>query len=185
MVTRWVAARPGKRKTEHRPAAGSTGGLVLTPRLAGAMTDEAVPTGFVEEERGTMSSADLKANRPLSPHLQIYRWQMTMTMSIVHRLTGMALYFGTFLLAVWLIAAAAGLHQFEFVNGIAGSWLGLIVLFGYTWALLHHMLGGLRHFVWDFGYGLDKPARDRLATANLVLSIILTIVLWGLVVWLR
>jgi succinate dehydrogenase / fumarate reductase cytochrome b subunit len=132
-----------------------------------------------------MSSADLKANRPLSPHLSIYRWQMTMAMSIVHRLTGLALYFGTLLLAVWLIAAAAGPRQFDAVNAVAGSWIGLAVLFGYTWALIHHMLGGLRHFVWDFGYGLGKPARDRLATANLVLSVILAIALWALVVWLR
>jgi succinate dehydrogenase / fumarate reductase cytochrome b subunit len=132
-----------------------------------------------------MSSADLKANRPLSPHISIYRWQMTMAMSIVHRMTGVALYLGTLLLAAWLIAAAAGPRQFDAVSAVAGSWLGLLVLFGYTWALLHHMLGGLRHFVWDFGYGLEKPARDRLAVANLVLSIILTIALWALVVWLR
>ena len=63
-----------------------------------------------------------------------------------------------------------------------GSWLGLIVLFGYTWALIHHMLGGLRHFIWDFGVGLDKPARDTLAWANLVGSVALTVIVWA--VWL-
>ena len=132
-----------------------------------------------------MSSADLKANRPLSPHLSIYRWQMTMAMSIAHRLTGVALYFGTLLLAIWLIAAATGPRQFDAVNAVAGSWFGLIVLFGYTWALLHHMLGGLRHFIWDTGHGLDKPARDQLAAANLILSIVLTVALWAIVVWLK
>jgi succinate dehydrogenase / fumarate reductase cytochrome b subunit len=125
-----------------------------------------------------MSSAESKASRPLSPHLQIYRWTMTMAMSIVHRVTGIALYFGTFLLAVWLVAAATGPREFAVVNGFFGSWFGLLVLFGYTWALLHHMLGGLRHFVWDFGYAMGKPARDRIATANLVLSIGLTIGIW-------
>ena len=131
-----------------------------------------------------MSSAQLKANRPLSPHLQIYRWTMTMAMSIVHRLTGMALYFGMFLLAVWLVAAAAGPREFAIVNGFFVSWFGLGVLFGYTWALIHHMLGGLRHFVWDFGLVMGKPARDRLAIANLVLSIGLTVGLW-LFLWAR
>lgn len=129
-----------------------------------------------------MSTAGLKAHRPLSPHLQIWRWKMTMAMSIAHRVTGMGLYFGTFLLAVWLVAAAAGPREFGMVNGFFGSWFGLIILFGYTWALIHHMLGGLRHFVWDFGKGMGKPARDRLAVANLVLSVGLTVGLW-LLLW--
>ena len=131
-----------------------------------------------------MSSADIKTNRPLSP-FWIYRWPLTMAMSIVHRITGAGLYFGTALLAWWLAAAAAGEPYFAFANRILGSWLGLIVLFGYSWALIHHMLGGLRHFVWDFGYGLGKPARDRLAAANLIGSIVITILVWGLVSWLR
>ena len=96
-----------------------------------------------------MSTAGTKANRPLSPHLWAYRWPLTMVMSIVHRITGVALYFGTLLLAWWLIAAAVSPDYFAFVNGLLGSWLGRIVLFGYSWALIHHMLGGLRHFVWN------------------------------------
>lgn len=130
-----------------------------------------------------MPSADLNANRPLSPHLQIYRWTMTMAMSVLHRVTGVGLYFGTALLAFWLAAAACGPAAYDFANTIAGSWFGLIVLFGYTWALTHHLLGGLRHFVWDFGYGLGKPARDQLATASLVLSVVLTVALWIVVPW--
>jgi succinate dehydrogenase / fumarate reductase flavoprotein subunit len=85
-------------------------------------------------------------NRPLSPHLSIYKQIPTMVMSIVHRFTGMALYAGTLLVAWWLVAAASGEAYFDWVNGIFGSILGRLVLFGYTWALLHHMLGGIRHF---------------------------------------
>jgi succinate dehydrogenase / fumarate reductase cytochrome b subunit len=132
-----------------------------------------------------MSSAEGKAGRPLSPHLQIYRWRATMAASIIHRVTGGALYFGTLLIAWWLVAAAMGPGPFGFANRVLTSWIGLIVLFGYSWALLHHLLGGLRHFVWDFGYGFDKPARDQLAVANFVLSIALTIILWALILWLR
>jgi succinate dehydrogenase / fumarate reductase cytochrome b subunit len=124
-----------------------------------------------------MSSAEAKANRPLSPHLQIYRWPITMAMSIAHRVTGGALYFGTLLLVWWLAAAASGPGAFDFANAVFGSWIGRLVLFGYSWALLHHMLGGLRHFLWDFGIGLGKPARDQLALANIVASAALTDVL--------
>lgn len=132
-----------------------------------------------------MSSVGTKADRPLSPHLQIYRWKATMLASIVHRITGTALYFGTLLLAWWLIAAAAGPGPFGFANAVLGSWFGLLVLFGYSWALIHHMVGGLRHFVWDFGRGLGKPARDWLAVGNFVVSIALTVALWAAVLWWR
>jgi succinate dehydrogenase / fumarate reductase cytochrome b subunit len=132
-----------------------------------------------------MSSADIKANRPLSPHIQIYRWHLTMVMSIVHRVTGGALYFGTLLLAWWLVALAAGPGPFAFANKVLGSWLGLVVLFGASWALIHHMLGGLRHFAWDFGFAMGKPARDRIALANLVGSVVLTVLVWAVDLWLR
>lgn len=131
-----------------------------------------------------MSTAETKANRPISPHIQIYHWHLTLAMSIVHRATGMALYGGTLLLAWWLLSAAAGPDYFSFANGILGSWIGLIVLFGFSWSLIHHMLGGLRHFIWDTGRGLDKPMRDHLALATIVGSVSLTILVWiiGLVV---
>jgi succinate dehydrogenase / fumarate reductase, cytochrome b subunit len=129
-----------------------------------------------------MSNTDIKANRPLSPHLQIYRWPITMTMSILHRITGIGLYAGTVLLVWWLAAAASGPPAFDFANAVLRSWLGLIVLFGYTWALIHHLLGGIRHFIWDFGVGFDKPARDSLAWANIVGSVVLTAAVWA--VWL-
>jgi succinate dehydrogenase / fumarate reductase cytochrome b subunit len=123
-----------------------------------------------------MSNADVKANRPLSPHLWIYRWRMTMIMSIVHRITGAGLYLGTALLAWWLMAAATSEHAFSIANGFLGSWFGILILIGFTWALVHHLLGGLRHFVWDTGRGMGKPARDNLAIGNLVASVILTII---------
>ena len=125
-----------------------------------------------------MSNADLRGNRPLSPHLQIYKPILTMVMSILHRITGAALYFGTILLAWWLIAAAAGPAYFDFVNGIYGSFIGRLILFGFTWALVHHMLGGLRHFIWDMGAGFGKDAREWLAKATIIGSVVLTLVLW-------
>ncbi|PSM19149.1 MULTISPECIES: succinate dehydrogenase, cytochrome b556 subunit [Nitratireductor] len=116
--------------------------------------------------------------RPLSPHLQVYRLIPTMVMSIVHRITGAALYVGTLLVAWWLIAAATSESYFEFVNGLYGSWFGRLVLFGYTWALLHHMLGGLRHLVWDTGAAMDKHTATKLAWATIAGSITLTVLVW-------
>lgn len=123
------------------------------------------------------------AERPLSPHLQIYRPMLTMMMSIVHRITGVALYFGTLLLVVWLIAAASSADAFDRVNGLYGSWIGLIVLVGYSWALIHHAIGGVRHFVWDTGAGFGPEWRERLAKATIGGSIGLTVLLW-IVIWL-
>lgn len=123
--------------------------------------------------------------RPLSPHLQIYRKLNNMVMSILHRITGVALYFGTLLLAWWLIAAASGPKYFEFVNGIFGSVLGKLVLLGYTWALFHHMLGGIRHFIWDTGRGYDLKTVDRLSTLTIVLSVLLTVIVWAVAFKLR
>ncbi|MFD2139353.1 succinate dehydrogenase, cytochrome b556 subunit [Ancylobacter oerskovii] len=125
-----------------------------------------------------MSDMHGAARRPLSPHLQIYRPMLTMMMSIVHRITGVALYFGTFLLVVWLVAAASSDSAFATVNAVYGSWIGLIVLFGFSWAMLHHMLGGLRHFIWDMGHGFGPEARERLAKLTIGGSVVLTVLLW-------
>lgn len=116
--------------------------------------------------------------RPTSPHLQIYSPMINMVMSIVHRITGAALYFGSLLLAVWLIAAAMGPGAFDQVNALYGSLIGRIVLIGYTWALLHHMFGGIRHFIWDTGRGLDIKTADFLCWASIVVSVVLTAVIW-------
>ena len=118
------------------------------------------------------------AARPLSPHLQIYRPMLTMMMSIMHRITGAALYFGVILLVWWLWAAAASDSQFDWAQGFFGHWFGMIVLFGFTWALIHHTLGGIRHLIWDTGRGFDPVTIEWMARANLAGSIILTVVLW-------
>ncbi|MCX7339891.1 MAG: succinate dehydrogenase, cytochrome b556 subunit [Hyphomicrobiales bacterium] len=117
-------------------------------------------------------------SRPLSPHLQIYRWSWTMAMSILHRATGAALYLGTLLLAVWLISAASGKASFDAAQWVASSWLGRLVLFGYTFALIHHMMGGLRHFVWDLGHGYEAQQRMNMARLTLFISAPLTILIW-------
>ncbi|PZQ85272.1 MAG: succinate dehydrogenase, cytochrome b556 subunit [Ancylobacter novellus] len=122
------------------------------------------------------------AQRPLSPHLQIYRPMLTMMMSIVHRITGVALYFGTLLLVVWLIAAASSPEAFDKVNGLYGSWLGLLVLVGFSWALIHHTIGGVRHFVWDTGAGFGPQSRELLAKLTIGGSVVLTVLLW-IVIW--
>ena len=125
-----------------------------------------------------MSKSPATRARPLSPHLTVYRMPITMTMSIIHRITGGALYFGTLLVAVWLMAAASSEATFDWVNWAFGSWLGRLVLFGYTWALMHHMLGGVRHLVWDTGAGLEKHTASKIAWATLAGSISLTLLIW-------
>ncbi len=125
-----------------------------------------------------MADTTQAPERPLSPHLQIYRPLINMVMSILHRLTGAALYLGTLLLAWWLIAAASGPDYFAFVNGLFASWFGRLVLFGYTWALIHHMLGGIRHLIWDAGHGFEIGTVDRLCWATIAGSVTLTLIVW-------
>lgn len=128
-----------------------------------------------------MADAQVEAamrERPVSPHLQIYSPLISMVMSIVHRLTGVALFFGTVLLAWWLAAAATGPDAYALFMQVADSIPGRFVLFGYTWALIHHMLGGLRHFIWDAGKGFNLGFVDFLAWGTLVVSITLTLGLW-------
>jgi len=116
--------------------------------------------------------------RPLSPHLQVYRLIPTMAMSILHRITGGALYFGTLLVAWWLIAAATSPEAFAYADAVFGSFIGRLVLFGYTWALLFHLLGGVRHLVWDTGSMMQKATSTRLAIATMIGSIVLTALVW-------
>ena len=126
-----------------------------------------------------MAHPGAKAARPLSPHLSVWRPTITYVMSIVHRITGGALYFGMILLAWWLLAAATGPEAFAVANGFLGSWFGLLILLGFTWAFLHHLLGGIRHLVWDTGAGYSKPARDGLAWATSIGSLALTVVVFA------
>lgn len=118
--------------------------------------------------------------RPLSPHIQIYRWTLTMFLSILHRATGVALYAGTLLLVWWLMAAATGPEAFALFQGVAGSWIGRLVLFGYTWALFHHMFGGIKHFIWDTGAGFELSAVEWISRGATVIPILLTLISWVL-----
>jgi succinate dehydrogenase / fumarate reductase cytochrome b subunit len=117
--------------------------------------------------------------RPMSPHLTVYRLTMTMAMSIAHRISGGALYVGVLLLAWFLIAASADAATFAVFSEFIESFVGRLVLFGFSWALFHHLIGGIRHIVWDAGYGLDAPLRDQMAWAALIGGFALTIVVWG------
>jgi succinate dehydrogenase / fumarate reductase cytochrome b subunit len=125
-----------------------------------------------------MAEARQAVERPLSPHLTIYARQINMVMSILHRLTGAALYFGTLLLAAWLIAAAMGEQEFETVNAVFGHPIGRLVLLGYTWALVHHMLGGMRHLLWDTGRGLQIAQVNALSWLTIIGSTVLTLAIW-------
>ena len=125
-----------------------------------------------------MAQAKAPVVRPLSPHLQIYRWTWTMTMSIFHRATGIALYAGTVLVAIWLLSLASGPVAYDRVSWFFGTIIGRLILFGYTWALLHHMLGGIRHFVWDLGYGFKANEREALTWGALIGGISLTVLVW-------
>ena len=125
-----------------------------------------------------MANVELNDKRPLSPHLSIYKPIPTMVMSILHRITGVGLYFGTMLVAWWLFAAATSQAYFEWVNWFFGSIVGLIVLFGYTWALMHHLAGGIRHLIWDTGRLFNKHTSTKLAWATLTFSLISTVAIW-------
>ena len=116
--------------------------------------------------------------RPLSPHLSIFRPLITMVMSIVTRISGAAVYFGMLLLAWWLMAAAIGPGAYDTANAVFNSWIGLLILFGFTWAYMLHLLGGVRHLIWDTGAGYSYSARNGLSWATLIGSVVLTVLLW-------
>jgi succinate dehydrogenase / fumarate reductase cytochrome b subunit len=132
-----------------------------------------------------MADAKMRSERPISPHLTVYRLTLTMAMSIAHRVTGAALYFGTLLLVWWLVAASTSPRNFDLINGFFGTWIGWLVLFGYTWALFHHLLGGIRHLIWDTGRGLGQHERNLFARLSIIGSVSLTILVWLIGLMLR
>ncbi|MGE0259465.1 MAG: succinate dehydrogenase, cytochrome b556 subunit [Alphaproteobacteria bacterium] len=123
--------------------------------------------------------------RPLSPHLQIYRWQLTSVLSILHRFSGIALTVGTILLVWWLVAAANGPESFESAQWFLGSWLGLLLLFGWSVALFYHLCNGIRHLWWDTGRGLDLRGVYASGWAVLIATAVLTVLAWiaGIAQW--
>jgi succinate dehydrogenase / fumarate reductase cytochrome b subunit len=116
--------------------------------------------------------------RPLSPHLQVYRWQITMVMSIFHRATGVALTIGAFGLAWWLLAMAAGGEQAARATAFLASPFGKVLLFGFSLALVYHLLNGIRHLLWDAGWGFDIPDVYRSGWAVSVLTVVFTAAIW-------
>ena len=113
--------------------------------------------------------------RPLSPHLTIYRWPVTMATSITHRVTGVGLALGSIVLAWWLVSIASGPEAYGTFTAIAGSWIGQIALFGFAWSLAYHLLNGVRHLAWDTGYGFDIKTADATSWFVIVLSVLLAI----------
>ena len=117
--------------------------------------------------------------RPLSPHLDIYRFTLTMAMSITHRIAGVGLYIGVLLMAWFLLAASVDAPTYAVFSAFINSIIGRLVLFGFTWALFHHLCGGVRHILMETGgYGLDDPQREQFAAAHLAGGIVLTILVW-------
>ena len=116
--------------------------------------------------------------RPLSPHLQVYKWQLTSLMSIGHRASGIALSLGTFLIVIWLVALAAGPELFFYVNKVISHWFGQFILFGFSVALFYHLLNGIRHLSWDLGYGFDISNVYKTGYTVLVTALILTSFTW-------
>jgi succinate dehydrogenase / fumarate reductase cytochrome b subunit len=119
-----------------------------------------------------------QANRPLSPHLGIYRWYFTMGLSIAHRVTGAALTGALILLAWWLLALAGGPGSFAFVQGAMDNILGGLILFGLTACLFYHTLNGVRHLVWDAGHNLDREGAKRSGMVVVAGTAILTVATW-------
>ena len=126
-----------------------------------------------------------KPARPLSPHLQIYRPQITSVLSITHRATGVALTAGTLLLVYWLSALAAGPEAYEGARELLGSWFGRIVLFGFTVSLFFHLGNGVRHLFWDAGLGFDMRTVYTTGRLVVVLSIVASVLAWLLAYALR
>jgi succinate dehydrogenase / fumarate reductase cytochrome b subunit len=125
-----------------------------------------------------MGSGANTGGRPLSPHLQVYRPQLTSVLSILHRITGVALAVGTLLLVWWLIAAASGGDAFSTVQGVIGHWIGRALLFGWSFALFYHLANGIRHLFWDSGRGFDLPTVHASGKAVVCVAVVLTVAAW-------
>lgn len=123
-------------------------------------------------------SSDFFEGRPTSPHLQIYKPQMSSVLSISHRISGFFLYLGAFLWAGWLVGLASGPEWYNCVQGLALSPLGIVVLVGWSFVLFYHLLNGIRHLMWDAGIGIDIPTANRMGWIVVVSAVILTILTW-------
>ncbi|WP_233508668.1 succinate dehydrogenase, cytochrome b556 subunit [Parvularcula marina] len=116
---------------------------------------------------------------PLSPHLQIWKWTVTMASSILHRATGIALYAGSVLFTLWLLSAAVSQAFYNQVTGLLGSPLGLLVLAGFSWAMMYHLVNGIKYIIWDSGRLLEKETAKKVVWVVILLSFVLTGLLWA------
>ena len=123
--------------------------------------------------------------RPLSPHLQVYRPQITSVLSIMNRISGCATAVGSLLMVWFLVSSAGSAKSFAAMQGFMGSWFGLLLLFGWTLALVYHLVGGIRHLAWDSGYGYDLPQVYASGYAAIAATVVGTLAIWvvGLVAW--
>jgi succinate dehydrogenase / fumarate reductase cytochrome b subunit len=122
-------------------------------------------------------------NRPLSPHLQVYRPQITSVLSILHRITGVVLAVGSLLLVYWIIAAAVGPEAFAEAQSLIGSFLGRLLLFGWTYALFFHLVNGIRHLFWDMGWGFELKTVSLTGWLAVIAALLLTLIAWALGYW--
>lgn len=119
-----------------------------------------------------------QAARPLSPHVQVWRWHITMACSILHRATGVALYGGALILAGWAVALAMGPAPYEAYKALLGSPLGKVALFGLTVSIFYHLAAGVRHLVWDVGYGFDPKTADMTGVAAIAFGLVASVAVW-------
>ncbi len=126
-------------------------------------------------------SAKLRAERPLSPHLSVYKPQITSMLSILHRITGFGLSVGTLLLGAWLWSAAFSPSFYATLTEVTASWFGRVFLFGWTVAFFYHLFNGIRHLMWDAGMGLTIPSVNRSGIAVLLLTLALSVGVWAYV----
>ena len=122
-----------------------------------------------------------RIDRPLSPHLAIYSWKISSTLSIVHRMTGVALSFGALVLVGWLVSIVAGYNTYSAVNYLLSSIIGSLALFGWTFCFFYHLCNGIRHMCWDVGKGFERLRAQQSGMLVLAVAIILTVGLWAVV----
>lgn len=150
----------------HEDATKGSGRAVDLKGLAPTLRPGSILVNFMAEQ------AKAKRERPLSPHMQIYRWPVTMATSITHRATGIALSAGTLVVAWWLIAAASGADAYDTFSTYARSPLGLLIMFGFVWSLSFHLLNGIRHLFWDSGFGFEVKTAERMGVLIYALSLV-------------
>jgi succinate dehydrogenase / fumarate reductase cytochrome b subunit len=131
-----------------------------------------------EAASGAKETARGPADRPMSPHLSVWRWHVTMATSILHRATGMALYVGALVLAGWVAALAGGAESYGGYMRLLGSPLGLLVLFGLTVSFLYHLANGIRHLFWDTGKGFEPKTADMSGWAAIVFGVVAAVLIW-------